>query len=190
MPDKPAHDSGTPNVLALLPDLLFTAAVLGIAAWMLGTALQWPWESGLFPGIVAGIMAVLSALQLGRQILQLVTRRGPSAVSRIVDLVVDEDLPRAVVVRRAAALWAWSLGFFASILLIGFVLSIPLFVFLYHVVQGRERIPVAAAWAVAALGFTIGLFDMLLHTRWLVPFWPAAEQALLDTVHRYLGAGI
>jgi len=190
MSDQEPQEGQTRSGFATLFDLLLSAALFGAATWMLVTALQWPWESGLFPGIVAGVMMALAAIQLARQILQMVSRRGAAGGSRVVDLTVDEDLPVALVVRRATALWVWILGLFASILLIGFVLSIPLFVLLYHIIQGRERITVAAAWAVAGLAFTIGLFDMLLHTRWLVPLWPAAEQALLDTVHRYLGAGV
>lgn len=178
------------EVIAALPDLLFTLAVLALSAWMLTTALQWPWESGLFPGTVAGVMLVLAAAQLVREVLQLLGPEAPRKSTRVVDLTVDEDLPRATVVWRAVALWVWTLGFFASILLIGFVVSVPLFVFLYHVIQGRERVSVALAWALVALVFTIGVFDMVLHTRWLIPLWPAIEDALLDTVHEYLGAGV
>jgi len=147
MSDQEPQEGQTRSGFATLFDLLLSAALFGAATWMLVTALQWPWESGLFPGIVAGVMMALAAIQLARQILQMVSRRGAAGGSRVVDLTVDEDLPVALVVRRATALWVWILGLFASILLIGFVLSIPLFVLLYHIIQGRERITVAAAWA-------------------------------------------
>ena len=46
------------------------------------------------------------------------------------DLPVDRSVPVSVVAKRAANTFLWILGLFAAVWLVGFVLSVPLFVFL------------------------------------------------------------
>jgi hypothetical protein len=65
--------------------------------------------------------------------------------------------------RRVLLVAAWMLCFFAAIALLGFLIAVPLFVFLYLKLQGGEGwiLSVVLTAAVAALFY--GLFDALLH---------------------------
>ena len=81
------------------------------------------------------------------------------------------------------------LGFIGSIWLIGFVLSIPLFILVYMLVQGRESIKIAFIWSIIGFVFTVGLFDMILHTNWGKPLWSAPGDFVLELIYRYVSSG-
>ena len=59
--------------------------------------------------------------------------------------------------------FAWILGFFAAIVLLGFPIAVPLFVLLYLKGQGREGWVLSIVMTVAVWGLFYGLFDRLLH---------------------------
>ena len=65
-------------------------------------------------------------------------------------------------------IWAWILGFYAMIHIIGFLATVPLFVFLYTKVYGGGWI-LSAALGVLSWGFVYSLFDVLLHVPWPKP---------------------
>ena len=58
---------------------------------------------------------------------------------------------------------AWIVGFFAAIVLFGFTLAVPLFVFLYLRLQANEGWVISAVFTAAVWTFFYGLFDRLLH---------------------------
>jgi len=62
-------------------------------------------------------------------------------------------------------IWAWLLGLYAAIWLIGFLIAIPLFVFTYTKFYGARWITAVILSAVAG-GFMYGLFERLLHAPW------------------------
>jgi hypothetical protein len=122
-----------------------------IAAW------SWPWKAALFPlviGIPVFCLAAAEALWLllGR------TERGETK-----DFQFSHELPEREVLKRTAVAAAWILGFFAAIVLLGFPLAVPLFVFLYLKLQGKERWLFSAVFTAAVWLFFYGLFDRLLH---------------------------
>jgi hypothetical protein len=51
----------------------------------------------------------------------------------------------------------------AAIVLLGFSISVPLFVFLYLKLQGKESWILSVVLAAVAWVFVYGLFDQLLH---------------------------
>lgn len=65
-------------------------------------------------------------------------------------------------------IWAWILGFYAMIHIIGFLATAPLFVFLYTKVYGGGWI-LSAALGIFSWGFVYSLFDALLHVPWPKP---------------------
>ena len=80
-----------------------------------------------------------------------------------VDFELTTEVDPIVARRRTWAITAWLLGFLALILLFGFPLAVPLFVFLYLKVGGKEGwfltlLLTALSWLLME-----GVFDRLLH---------------------------
>jgi hypothetical protein len=125
-----------------------------IAAW------AWPWKAALFPlsiGIPVFCLATAEVLWvlLGR------TAGGERGETR--DFQIFSDLPQDVILRRTAVTAAWIVGLFAAIVLLGFRVAVPLFVFLYLKLQGKEGWLFSALFTAAVWFFFYGLFDWLLH---------------------------
>lgn len=125
---------------------VFSAALAAAAAYAVFTALRWPPKAALFP-LVMGIP--LLVLALAQMVIEL---REPQRV---------EGPPGAG--WAALAILAWMAAFIAAVLLIGFPLAVPLLIFSYLRVAGRESWPLSIALAAAAWGIFHLLFQKLLH---------------------------
>ena len=55
------------------------------------------------------------------------------------DFKLSEDVDKATAARRTLLTFGWIFGFFILILFFGFTIAIPLFVFLYLKIQGKEK---------------------------------------------------
>ena len=134
-----------------------------IAAW------AWPWKAALFP-LVIGIPVFCLAAAESLWVLFGSTERGETK-----DFQLSDHLPPRETLRRTGVACGWILGFFAAIVLLGFPLAVPLFVFLYLRLQGREGWLLSALFTAAMWGFFYGLFDRLLHLPfpdgWLVTWF-------------------
>ena len=125
---------------------LFSAALAAVAAFAVYTALRWPPRAALFP-LVMGIP--LLVLTLAQMVIDL---RGAAA---------PEDAPGGA--QAAISVLGWMVLFIVFVLLVGFPLSVPLFIFGYLVLSGRERWPLSLALAGIAWGLFYLLFEKLLH---------------------------
>ncbi|NIO09924.1 MAG: hypothetical protein GTO40_18730, partial [Deltaproteobacteria bacterium] len=74
--------------------------------------------------------------------------------------------PVSVVVSRAANIFGWIMGFFLVIWLVGFIITVPLFVFFYLKVQAKESLTVSIVYTLGILVFLLGLFHYVLHIPW------------------------
>lgn len=148
--------------LALSLLIMAAAGYSVIAAW------AWPWKASLFPLVIAIPLFCLAAAELLWVLL------GTTERTEAKDFQFAHDVPEKEALRRSAAGAAWILGFFAAIVLLGFPVAVPVFVFLYLKLQGREGWIFSLAFAAAAWGFFYGLFDRLLHLPfpqgWLLAF--------------------
>jgi hypothetical protein len=122
-----------------------------IAAW------AWPWKASLFP-LVIGIPVFCLAAAEALWVLFGSTERGETK-----DFQMSTHLPDDVMLRRTALAAGWILGFFAAIVLLGFPIAVPLFVFLYLKLQGKEGWMFSAVFTLAVWGIFSGLFGFLLH---------------------------
>ena len=125
---------------------VFSAGLAAAAAYAVFTALRWPPKAALFP-LVMGIP--LLVLALAQMVIDLREPQRP------------EGPPGAGL--AALAILAWMAGFIAVVLLIGFPLAVPLLIFAYLRVAGREPWPLSIALAAAAWGIFHLLFQKLLH---------------------------
>ena len=147
--------------------LLFDAFFVALLAGAVATAWQWPFATGLFPLTIAVPVLVVAAAQLARDAFFKGGEDGGSEPrERIRDIEVDRSVPTHLVVQRAGTFYLCALGFLAGILLVGFKLSVPLFMVFYFRRFSR------AGWIVTLIltglltGLVLGLFDAVLHVAW------------------------
>lgn len=125
---------------------LFSAALAVVAAYAVYTALRWPPKAALFP-LTMGIPLLVLAL-----------------AQTLVEL--RDPLPQeagAEALRRTLGVFAWMATFIVLVLLAGFPIAVPLFVFSYLVIESRERWSLSLALGAAAWGAFHLLFERVLH---------------------------
>jgi hypothetical protein len=125
---------------------IFSLALVAVAAYAVYTALRWPPKAALFPLTMGIPLLVLALAQT------LVELRDPSARAQ-------PTLAR----RRTLTVFAWMGTFIVLVALAGFPFAVPLFVFLYLLLESREGWGLSAALAAAAWGVFHLLFERLLH---------------------------
>ena len=125
---------------------LFSLALAMVAAYAVYSALRWPPKAALFPLTMGIPLLVLAVAQT------VVELRDPP--------------PHAGALGKVFAVFAWMAAFIALVLLAGFPIAVPLFVFLYLVLESRERLALSIVLAAGAWGVFHLLFERLLP----VPF--------------------
>jgi len=137
--------------LALALGIMGVSGYAAIAAW------AWPWKASLFPLVIGIPVFVLSAAE-ALWVLLGTTERGEAR-----DFQIAQHVPEEVALGRTANTTAWIVGFFAAIVLLGFPVAVPLFVFLYLKLEGKESWVFSAVFTAVIWVFFYGLFDRLLH---------------------------
>lgn len=128
--------------------------VMIVAAWAVLSALAWPWKPALFPLAIGIPLFCLAAAETLWSLLR------PAERLEAKDFQLSAG---PLVWRRTATALGWIAGFFAAIVLLGFPLAVPLFVFLYLKLQGKEAWVTSAAVTAVVWAVFYGLFDLLLH---------------------------
>src|SRR5882672_4503332 len=99
-------------------------AIMALAAWGIHGALDWPLKAKLFPLVIAIPLFCLASVEALWALL------GREAQGKANDFALADDVPKDIALRRTALAALWILGFFAAIVLLGFPIAVPLFVFL------------------------------------------------------------
>jgi hypothetical protein len=145
--------------------LFFTAVI----ALLVGTGARLDWDTRLFPWVI-GIPALALAL---RQLLMDWRGAGANAEQGeqgpypgVLDIAVDRSIPAEVIFRHTVRTAYWIVTFACGIWFLGFLISIPLFIFFYLISEAKA--PKLSALIVAALTilFVWALFDQTMHLAW------------------------
>ena len=166
------------------PGAYFTVFVLLLMVGLVVTAKQWQYQARLFPWTIGIPTMLLCFLQLGLDLFR--NKNGDEDVAGMMDLPVDRSVPVAVVIQRAVNIFGWIFGLYVSIWIIGFILSVPLFLLLYLSIQAGESWKVSVSYTVVMLVFMIGVFEMVLHIPWPPGLIGAPQEFILGLVERYL----
>jgi putative tricarboxylic transport membrane protein len=137
--------------------LALSVAVMILAGWGIASAWSWPAKAALFPLVISIPLFLLGAAE----VLWVLFGSAPQAAAS--DFKLAEHLPKDVALRRTAFAVGWIIAFLAAIVLFGFGIAVPLFVFVYLKVQGKAGWIFSAVFTAAVWGFFYGLFDLLLH---------------------------
>ena len=140
----------------------FTFAVLLAVLGAVLTARGWPDQARLFPLVIGLTALVLCAAQLALDLF----REPVEGAARIMDLEPARGVPGAVAARRAADVFGWILALLAAIWIIGFLWSVPVFLWLYLALRARARWWTCLGYTAVALAFLLGVFHYALRIPW------------------------
>jgi hypothetical protein len=135
--------------------LALSALIMIVSGYGVVAATAWPWKAALFP-LVIGVP--LFALAAAEALWTLFGTDPASEEARDFQLSMGQDT-----LRRTLSAAGWIFAFFAAIVLLGFPIAVPLFVFLYLKLQGREGWGISIAITLGTWAVFYGLFDLLLH---------------------------
>ena len=140
---------------------LMSLCLMVISAGVVITALKWPFRAALFP-VIIGISVFFMAI--AELLLNLFGKKEMVVKEAAVDFSLSEGMDKALEIRRTLVIFAWIVGFFGLIIFFGFTIAVPLFVFLYLKLQGKEGWGISLIFSVSAWVFFYGLFIWLLNT--------------------------
>jgi Tripartite tricarboxylate transporter TctB family len=141
--------------------IFFCVFLLAVAASAIYMALDWPFKAALFPLSVSIPLLILASIQL----LQLIFGKAETNDSAALDLEFSSDVPPEIERRRVITAFAWIVGFILTVYLIGFPLTVPLFIFFYlRFESGIGWLRTIAATAISWAMF-YALFQKLVHLQ-------------------------
>lgn len=141
---------------------LFTLFITGVLAGAIQIAREWSIRASI-------IILVLGSIGLALCLVQLIKDwRDLSKQEKLASLTMEA--PASEIEGRWGALeiWAWILGFYIAIHLVGFLAAVPLFVFLYTKLYGGSWL-LSVLMAACGWAFVYSVFDGLLHVPWPQP---------------------
>jgi hypothetical protein len=143
--------------------LFFLVVFIGaaVAGW------DWPNIAKIMPVYVAAIPGLILVLvQLYRDATAWEQRRGSASGGIEMDEVTDVQLDKKTELQRTLGFFAWFAGGALGIWLLGLVIALPLLVFMYGLIEGKEKWYTALIMAVCTYALVWGLFEYMLETRW------------------------
>jgi len=147
---------------------LATACVAGYALY---ASWSWPFRTALFPRVIALPILLLALIELALNIWSIEGEREGHAV----DFQFTDTVEPALARKRTIAIIIWTVGFLVLILLVGFPLAVPIFVFAYLKFAGQEPWKLTIVLTAISWLSMEGLFTRLLHLPfpegWIFEFW-------------------
>jgi hypothetical protein len=150
--------------------LYFSAFLIVISGYAILAASRWSFKTGFFPLAVAIPLLILVLIHL---YLELFT---PAEASKgpAIDAEFSDDVAPEIARRRVITIFSWIAAFILFVYLIGFPLTVPLFIFCYLKFQSDVTWLSTIALTVIAWGFFYTLFQRLVHIQFeagLIQSW-------------------
>jgi len=141
---------------------LFFLAIFLAAAF---AGWDWPNIAKIMPVYVAALPGlVLVLVQLYRDGTGWEARRSGGGID--MDETYEVRLEKKTELRRTLAFFAWFTAGALGIWLLGIVITLPVLIFLYALVEGKEKWFTSLIMAACAYALVWGLFEYMLETRW------------------------
>ena len=149
----------------------FSLATACVAGYALYASWSWPFRTALFPRVIAIPIILLSLIELALSVWSSEGEREGHAM----DFQLTDTVEPALARQRTIAIIFWTLGFMVLIVLVGFPLAVPIFVFVYLRIAGREPWTLTIILTAMSWLFMEGLFNRLLHLPfpegWIFGLW-------------------
>jgi Tripartite tricarboxylate transporter TctB family len=144
--------------------IVFTSFIALVILVALLVSTDWPIRASIIILLLGGIGVVLALVQL---VLDLKNLHAD-------DYKDERPAFETVAIEHQGRwgtleIWAWLVGLFLAIQLIGFPIALPLFVSLYVKLYGGSW-PTAVLLAAGTWGFLVGVFDEILSVHWPEPW--------------------
>ena len=130
------------------------------------TAREWPLKSSLFPtliGVAGCVIAAILALWTGIRGGEEKVPDGPGGAA---DIFLDVNLRSGEALKRTFIICFWLIGIFVGTWLLGQLIALPLFVFLYLKVGSDEGWFLSLGLTACVIAFLYGVFDQVIHASW------------------------
>ncbi len=143
----------------------FALFLLIIFAVAIASGWGWPDIAKIMPVYVAAMPGLfMIVIQIYREATGWETGRSTTSID--MDESGENQLDEATARKRTLAFFAWFIGGALGIWLIGIVYALPLLVFLYALLQGKEKWLTSLIIGGCAYLVIWGLFEYMLETRW------------------------
>lgn len=136
---------------------LLVIVVVGLGLW---AARSWPYETGLFPRTIGGIVIIVTVISL---IVEQLKKRRPAEGVEAAEAA--PALPPDTV-KKALIAFGWLAGYIFGIWLFGYVAASLLYAFLYMKFKGKQRWLATILVVAGAFLFMWAVFGLLLGIRW------------------------
>ena len=132
--------------------------VMVITAWAVIKALEWPLTTALFPVVIGIPVFILAVSELFSSLSKREeTTREVSATG----VGFKKEKPERLPVNKTLLAFLLIFSFFLLVLLVGFPIAVPLFVFIYMKIYGREKWVLSVGIAAVAWAGFYGLFVLV-----------------------------
>ena len=141
--------------------LVFCTFLIALAAYAIFAATRWSFKTKLFPLAVSIPLITLLVIQL----LLMIGGKEQTGESTTMDIDFSLEVPPEVARRRVFGIFGWIVGFIALVYLLGFPLTVPLFIFLYLKFQSNIGWLSTLVITVVTWGCFYLLFQSLVHIQ-------------------------
>jgi len=142
-----------------------------IAGYALYASLHWPFKTALFPRVIGFPLLLLALIEMALSIWGVEKEREGHAV----DFELTTAVEPALAQKRTLLICTWIIGFLVLIIAFGFPLAVPIFVFAYLRIAGREPWTLSIVLTLVSWMFMEGVFDRFLHIPfpegWILGLW-------------------
>jgi putative tricarboxylic transport membrane protein len=153
--------------IKLSAEAVFTFFFLLLFAFAIFTGWDWPMIAKLLPVYVVAIPGlILAGVQLYRDLTATEENQAEVAGGVDMDETFVEGLDKRTEIVRTLVFFGWFVAGALAIWLLGIVIALPLLVFFYSRIEGREKWYICIVLAVTVFLIIWGLFEYLLESRW------------------------
>jgi Tripartite tricarboxylate transporter TctB family len=149
----------------------FSAFLLLVSGYAIFAASAWSFKTGFFPLAIAIPLLLLVVIHLSLEYFGAAEAANGPAIDADFSGEVSDEVAR----RRAVTIFAWIGAFILFVYLIGFPLTVPLFIFCYLKFQSAVSWVHAVVLTAITWGFFYLLFQKLVH----IQFEPGVIQTAL-----------
>jgi tripartite tricarboxylate transporter TctB family protein len=139
----------------------FCAFLIAVASYAIFAATGWSFKTKLFPLSVSIPLLILATVQL----LLMILGKEETGESAAMDVDFSTDVPAELARQRVFGIFGWIIAFIALVYLLGFPLTVPLFIFVYLKFQSEVGWLATIVITAVTWGCFYLLFQSLVHIQ-------------------------